>query len=197
MRWVIAALSVVIVGFSAVMAWNGASEDVYFASLGSGVQSVRPGELSEAYLHDLTINLTRLMGNVDGASVAAAIAQMSAHMAPELRVQFRALHHAAQQQLEQGDQWIYTPKIEVRKVTRTPATIGRRFVYTVELQARQVFGFLDRHSGYRDTPIVYVIEPRILNDEQAGAVITALTWPNMLRSEGAVAYAPKQLVRKY
>lgn len=194
-RVVMVALSAVLIVFGAVMAWNHASTDVYFASLGSGVQHIRPGEISETYLRDFTIHLTRLMGNVDGFSVEAAIAEMASHMAPELRVAFRALHQAPVQQLKRDDQWIYTPKIQVVKITKARARIGRRFVYTVELQARQVFGFLDMHSGYRDTPIVFIIEPRIFNDDQAGAIITGLTWSNMLRSDGSVAYAPEMLKR--
>lgn len=195
-RLAIMALSGVLIMFGGLLAWRHASTDVYFASLGSGVQHLRPGEISEAFLRDFTIHLTRLMGNVDGHSVEAAIAEMASHMAPELRVAFRALHQGPAQQLKADDQWIYTPKIEVIQITQAPAKMGRRFVYSVALQARQVFGFLDMHSGYRDTPIVFVIEPRIWSDEQAGAMITALTWPNMLRSEGAVSYAPQLLKRK-
>ena len=137
----------------------------------------------------LAIATTRLLGNVDQYSVRRALRDAQAHMSPDLRIRFAALNTKDAAQLQADDQWIYTPSVVVERVDRAPAALGAKEVYTVRVRAQQVFGFLDRHSGRRDTGIVYTIEPNTYGG-RADAYITGLSWPNMLRSEGAIAYSP-------
>jgi len=189
-RCVILALATVVVALSAVEVWRLLYHDVIYVTLGHGRQRARPGTLDEGYLADLAIATTRLLGNVDKYSVRDALRQTQARMSPELRLRFAALNRQDAAQLEADDQWIYTPSVAVEGIDAASSALGARQVYTVTVRAQQVFGLLDRHSGRRDTRIVYTIEPNSYGG-QADAYITALSWPNMLRSDGAIAYSPE------
>ncbi len=188
-RVVIVALAVMVVALSVLEAWRLMRHEVVYATLGHGLQRALPGALGEDYLADYVISTTRLMGNVDRYSVRDAMREMRSRMSPDLRVRFASLNEADAAQLEADDQWIYTPSVVVERITASKSALGARQVYTVIMKAQQVFGFLDRHSGRRETKIVYTIEPGVYSGE-ARAYITGLSWPNMLRSEGAIAYSP-------
>jgi hypothetical protein len=189
-RLVIAALAAVVVSLGGLEVWRLLHHEVVYVTLGHGLQRALPGALDEGYVADLAISTTRLMGNVDRYSVRDARRQVMARMSPDLRLRFAALSEHDVAQLEADDQWIYTPSVVVEHLEASKSALGARQVYTVTVRAQQVFGFLDRHSGRRDTRIQYTLEPEVHGD-QARAFITALTWPNMLRSEGAIAYSPE------
>ena len=188
-RFMIAALALAVVALSAVELWRLLHHEVVYVALGDGQQRARPGALPVAYVADLAIATTRLLGNVDQYSVRRALQEAQARMSPDLRLRFAALNAKDAAQLQADDQWIYTPSVVVENVESARSALGARQVYTATVRAQQVFGFLDRHSGRRDTRIVYTIEPNTYGG-QADAYITGLSWPNMLRSDGSIAYSP-------
>jgi len=188
-RRLILALVLVVVALSAAEAWRLLRHDIVYVTLGDGQQRAKPGALPMIYVEDLAIATTRLLGNVDQYSVRRALREAQARMSPDLRIRFAATNAKDAAQLAADDQWIYTPSVAVERVEAAQSALGARQVYTATVRAQQVFGFLDRHSGRRDTRIVYTIEPNTYGG-QADAYITGLSWPNMLRSDGSIAYSP-------
>ena len=188
-RLIIVALTVMLLAISGVEIWRIQTDTLAYVTLGSGIQRTKPGTLDESYLADYSLGLVRLLGNVNKDSVRDALRLASARMSPELRVQFSTLHNIDAGQLEVDAQWIHTPRINVESIKEVPSELGHSSAYVVTLKADQYFGFLDQHSGRRETRIVIRIEPGLYQGE-AWAYITDMSWPNMLRSDGAIDYKP-------